>query len=131
MATIRQKKQGIWEVRVFTGRDADGRPTQVSKTVRGGKREAERVAAELSMRRSRAGTKTVGDLMDDWFALNLPTWAPSTARDAASRVKAIKSDPIAHVRLAKLSVADVDRWLARQRRAGRGSASLRNQRGAM
>src|SRR5207302_7897497 len=96
-----------------------------------GKREAERVAAELSMRPSRAGTKTVAELLDEWYALNLPAWAPATARDAASRVKAIKSAPIAGVRLAKLSVADIDRWLARQRRAGRGLASLRNQRGAL
>ena len=39
MATIRQKRPGVWEVRVFTGRNADGRPTQVSKTVQKGLRE--------------------------------------------------------------------------------------------
>src|SRR5207248_774461 len=108
VATIRQKRPGVWEVRVFTGRGADGRPTQVIRSVRGSKREAERVAADLMMRPSSAATKTVGQLLDDWYALNLPSWAPSTARDQASRVKAIKSDPIADVRLAKLAVADVD-----------------------
>ena len=40
MATIREKQPGVWEVRVFTGRDDRGRPTQTSRTVRGGKRDA-------------------------------------------------------------------------------------------
>ena len=40
MATIRERRPGVWEVRVFTGSDARGRPTQLSRPVRGGKREA-------------------------------------------------------------------------------------------
>ena len=47
MATIREKRPGVWEVRVFTGSDARGRPTQMSRTVRGGKRDAQRLAAQL------------------------------------------------------------------------------------
>ena len=47
MATIREKRPGVWEVRVFTGADARGRPTQMSRTVRGGKRDAQKLAAQL------------------------------------------------------------------------------------
>ena len=47
MATLRQRRPGVWEIRVFTGRDASGRPTQISKTVRGSKRDAQRVAASI------------------------------------------------------------------------------------
>jgi len=47
----------VWEVRAFTGRDAQGRPTQVSRTVRGAKRDANRVAAELTVRRSSGAAK--------------------------------------------------------------------------
>jgi hypothetical protein len=50
VATIRERRPGIWEVRVFTGRGEDGRPTQVSRTVWGGKRAALRVAASLESR---------------------------------------------------------------------------------
>ena len=39
----------MWEVRVFTGTDARGRPTQISRTVRGGKRDAQRIAASLEV----------------------------------------------------------------------------------
>ncbi len=47
MATLRERKPGVWEIRVFTGSDSRGRPTQLSKTIHGGKREAQRVAAEM------------------------------------------------------------------------------------
>ena len=77
--TIRERSKGVWEVRAFTGRDAEGRPTQVSRTVRGGKREAERVAAELTLRRgSAAGKVTVSELLDLWMEQHAPTWSPST-----------------------------------------------------
>ena len=61
MATIRKRAEGVWEVRVFVGRDERGKPIQRSKTVHGGKRDAERVAAELETKPSRAGAKTVAD----------------------------------------------------------------------
>jgi hypothetical protein len=40
VATIREKRRGVWEVRVFTGRDDTGKPTQVSRAVQGNKRSA-------------------------------------------------------------------------------------------
>ena len=49
MATIRQRRPGVWEVRVFVGYDERGRPAQVSRTVHGTKRQAQRVAAELTV----------------------------------------------------------------------------------
>lgn len=47
LATIREKRPGVWEVRAFTGSDVRGRPTQLSRTVHGGKRDAQRLAAQL------------------------------------------------------------------------------------
>lgn len=47
MATIREKRPGYWEVREFVGRDASGRPIQVSRPVRGTKKDALAVAAAL------------------------------------------------------------------------------------
>jgi hypothetical protein len=38
--TKRKKRDGVWEVRMFVGRDpVTGRPKQISKTVHGGARE--------------------------------------------------------------------------------------------
>ncbi|GAC1314458.1 MAG: site-specific integrase [Acidimicrobiales bacterium] len=127
MATVRETKPGVWEVRVFTGRDAAGKPTQLSRTVRGTKKDAQRVAAELTLTPSRAAGRTVTTLLDAWVDLNEAAWAPATVRDNKSRVALIKGDPIAGLSLGRLTVADVDRWHGRLRRAGAGDAAIRNR----
>jgi integrase len=132
VATIREKRRRVWEVRVFTGRDANGRPTQISQTVHGGKRDAQRVAAELETRPARAaGGRTIGDVLDAWVVQNLDTWAPSSARDQQSRVRAIQADSIAGIAAARLSVSDVERWHARLRKAGLRDGGIRNQHGVL
>ncbi len=118
----------MWEVRAFTGRNADGHVSHVSRTVHGGKRDAQRVAAELTVRgQTRTGGRTLADLLDEWVELNEASWSTSSKRDQQSRAKFIAADPIAKMGVARLSVADVDRWHTRLRRAGVGEASIRNQ----
>jgi integrase len=133
MATVREKRPGVWEVRVFTGTNARGKPTQVSRTVYGGKRDAQRVVSELELGPGRASSagRSVGDLLDAWVEQNLDTWAASSARDQKSRVRAIKGDVIVKVPLARLSVGDVERWHTRLRRAGMADAGIRNQHGVL
>ena len=76
VATMRERKPGVWEIRVFTGRDSTGRPTQISRTVRGTKREAQRVAASLESRPpSHAAGRTVTDVLTAWRDVNEPVWA--------------------------------------------------------
>ena len=128
MATVRERKPGVWEIRVFTGRDASGRPTQISKTVRGTKREAQRVAATLESRPpSNAAGRTVTDVLAAWRDVNQPVWAESTRRDYESRIARIESDPIAAMPVARLRVADVERWHARMRKTGVGEAAIRGR----
>ena len=118
-------------MRVFTGTDARGRPTQISRTVRGDKRDAQRLAASLEVgpgSASAAGRKVV-DVLDAWIDQNLDTWAPSSARDQQSRVRSIKQDN--EISIAQLSIADVERWHTRLRRAGLQDAGIRNQHGAL
>jgi integrase len=131
MATIRQRRPGVWEVRVFSGNDARGRPTQISRTVRGSRRAAERVAAELELRPAMSAGRTVADVLDLWVDHNRATWSPQSERDQVSRVAQVKKDPIASLRLARLGVADVERWHSRLRRAGAGDGSIRNQHQAL
>ena len=128
MATIRQRRAGVWEVRVFVGYDDRGRPAQVSRTVHGTKRQAQRVAAELTVRPPAASEgRTVADALDAWLETRSPTWAASTVRDQTSRVSLVKADRIACAQLGRLTVADVDRWHARLRSRGVGESTLRNQ----
>jgi integrase/predicted nucleotidyltransferase len=128
VATLRERKPGVWEIRVFTGRDASGRPTQVSRTVRGTKREAQRVAASLESRPpSNAAGRTVTDVLTAWRDVNQPVWAETTRRDYESRIARIESDPIAAMPVARLGVADVERWHARMRKTGVGEAAIRGR----
>jgi integrase len=132
MATLRERRPGVWEIRVFTGRDYAGRPTQVSKTVRGTKREAKRAAAALESRpASHAAGRTVAEVIDAWREVNEAVWSEATRRDYASRAGAIAKDPIAGVGLARLGVGDVERWHARMRKAGVGEASIRSRHGVL
>lgn len=75
--------------------------------------------------------RTVGDLLDLWVSQNEPVWAPSTRRDQLSRAALVKADAIAKISVARLTVADVDGWHARLRRAGAGEGSTRNQHQAL
>ena len=128
VATIRQRRPGVWEVRVFTGRDEKGRPTQTSRTVRGTKRDAEAVAASLTVTPpGRSARRTVSDALEAWLDANEATWAASSKRDARNRARLVLADRIAQLSLARLSVADVERWHAWLRSAGVGEASIRNQ----
>ena len=123
----------MWEVRVFTGSDARGRPTQMSRTVRGGKRDAQRLAAQLesSGGKAKPAGRSVSDVLDEWVKQNIDTWAPSSSRDQQSRVKSLKKDQIARLPLARLTVADIERWHTRLRKAGMADAGIKNQHGVL
>jgi predicted nucleotidyltransferase/site-specific recombinase XerC len=128
MATLRERKPGGWEIREFIGRDSSGRPTQMSRTVRGTKREAQRVAATLESRPpSNAAGRTVTDVLTAWRDVNQPVWAESTRRDYERRIARIESDPIAEMPVARLRVSDVERWHARMRKTGVGEAAIRGR----
>lgn len=128
MATIRERKPGVWEIRAFVGRDAKGRPRQVSRTVHGGKKDAQRVAAEMTVRpATSSAARTLEDLLWEWAGLNEAVWAERTRRDNLSRVRLIITDQIARMQVARLSVAHVERWHARLRAAGVGAAAIRNR----
>src|SRR5579863_6478848 len=129
MATIRERQPGVFEVRAFVGRDNHGRPIQVSRTVRGTKRDARRVAEELSAatNTARGVRTTVGDLLDRWAQSMESSWAPSTLETQRNRIGQLKADPIASVTLARLTAPDVDAWHVRLIRRGVGESSIRNQ----
>ena len=132
MATIRERKPGVWEVRVFAGRDTSGRPVQTSRTVRGTKREAMRLAASFDSRpATHAAGRTVADILNAWVEVNQEVWAESSRRDQEGRVRKVLADPIALVPLSRLGVADVEQWHARMRRAEIGELSIRNRHGVL
>lgn len=116
-------------MRAFAGRDLNGRPVQVSRTVRGSKKDAQRLAAELTLRRPTAAVArvTVAEMLDLWAETMRGTWAPQTERDQLSRIRRVKSDRIALIPLSRLTAVEVDRWHARLARQGLGEGAVRNR----
>jgi hypothetical protein len=96
MATIREKRPGVFEVREFVGRDAKGRPKQLSRTVHGTIKDARKLASELTVRPStpEGASSTLGELLDLWAAANGAFWAPSSAQHYQSRMQLVQVDPI-------------------------------------
>jgi integrase len=82
---IRQRG-AAWELRVFLGYDpVTAKQRYTYRTVRGGKREAQRVLAEMITDAERGLTprsaSTVGELLEAWFELAAPDFSPSTVKD--------------------------------------------------
>jgi hypothetical protein len=114
-------------VRGYTRRDVDGKSTQVSRTVYSTKKDAELAAAELTVKPARnAGGRKLRQLLDEWIDIKTPGWADLTIRDQTSRAKQVATDPIGSMSVASIGVSDVDRWVARLRKAGWGGA-IRNR----
>ncbi len=71
MAQITARGRNKWLVRVFLGRDGQGRRQFKTRTITGGRKDAERWAVEVERDRDLAGTGaavlsvTVGELLDD------------------------------------------------------------------
>jgi len=69
--TLTEVRPGVWRVRVYVGRDGNGRPVQVSRSVHGGKRDAQTALAKLvtevhtglAMRTN----ATIARLLDRWL----------------------------------------------------------------
>src|SRR5258708_36809405 len=90
---MREKRPGVWEVRAFRGKDERGRPPQVSRTVHGTKRDAQRAAAETTLRPPKSARRTVADLIDLSLEQHEPVWTPSTTRDPGSPAAGRMQDP--------------------------------------
>lgn len=116
-------------MRAFAGRDLSGRPVQVSRTVRGTKKDAQRLAAELTLRRPTVAVArvSVSEMLDLWAETMRGSWAPQTERDQLSRIRRVKDDRIASMSLSRLSAVEVDRWHARLARQGLGEGAIKNR----
>lgn len=135
MATVKERKPGVWEARVFVRpRDGESRGRQVTKTFKGGKRDvAPRVAdweREVQGAAAAGVGLTVGRLLQLWQEAKAPQWQPTTAREHKHRSAAVARD-LGAVRLTDLDPMRVDAWLARLRREGVGEGAIRGRVGTL
>ena len=98
--SVRRRDRGVWEVRIYLGRDVEsGKKRYQSRTVRGSKREAERLCRELvaeaeegqAERAADSDLQTVSSWLDEWWVTKRTSIAPTTASSWGSSVDYLKS----------------------------------------
>jgi integrase len=111
--TLRERTPGVWQVRAYAGRDEQGRPIQLAKTVHGGRRAAHAALAALVTEIGDRGApitggSTVGELLDRWLEHIRPQREPGTIRGYLSTIKRIKP-VLGDVQVSKLTAQHLDR----------------------
>jgi len=110
-----------WRLRVFTGRDAAGRPVQVTRTFKGTKRQAQSALAkfvsdvESGQAPLTRDLTTVAGLLDRYIEDQVAVLQPGTVRGYRDKARRLKAS-FGPVRLSKLTAQQLDRtyrsWLA-------------------
>ena len=74
-----------------------------------------------------AAGRTVADVLNAWAEVSDATWAASSRRDQRSRIRSVLADPISAMAVARLGVADIERWHARMRKSKVGETAIRSR----
>ena len=113
-----RKRGDAWELRVYVGVDAvTGKKRYATKSIRGGKRDAERALVELAAdaqrgKLSRTNT-TVAELLDAWFDQASQDFSPKTVVETRGFIDRNLRPALGTVPLTRLKAADLDRYYTR------------------
>lgn len=110
-----RQRGSAWELRVYLGADpVTGKQRYATKTVRAGKREAQRLLNEMKVEAERGlatrTTATVGELLDRWLELAREDFSPKTTREVVGYIERNLRPALGDVRLSKLTTASLDRY---------------------
>ena len=120
-----RRRGEAWELRVFLGVDpATGKKRYLSRSVRCGKRDAERTLAQMVLEAEgghnhRAST-TVGELLDAWLAQASRDFSPKTVLETSGFIERTIRPALGSVPLTKLRPAEIDRFYVRLQAPGGG-----------
>lgn len=130
---------GVWRLRVYVGRNANGSPVQRSKTVRApgknpkpnaGTRVADvelaKMVAEAAKGNRATGTETVGELLAQFLEhAKARDRSPTTIRKYESIVKNVLRPELGKIKLGKLTARDLDRLYAKLTAKGNKGTTVR------
>ena len=142
--SIRERQPNVWELRVFLGRDANGKVRHGYQTFRGGKRAAERELSRLVAAAEDepvpppvveaprwSDRTTVNDAIQGWKDNGWEDLSPSTVRRYENMWMKHVHGSIGNERLATLSPYDVEKYFRRLKADGLAEASVRQIRALM
>ena len=119
---MRQRGES-WELRAYLGRDpVTGKKRYTTKTVRGGKREAQRTLAAMVTDAERGlaprTSATVADLLAAWFDQAAKDFSPTTVKETRGYIDRSLLPGLGDRPLGKVTAAELDRFYGRLREAG-------------
>lgn len=129
--------RGVWRLRVYAGRRANGTPIQLSKTVHGPEakpgsgtrladRELAKMVAKVASGSGVTGAATVSDLLDRWLDhCDSLGRSPTTMRKYRQIAEAVVRPELGKIRLTKLTAADLDRLYAKLTAKGNKATTVR------
>ena len=130
--TKRKKREGVWEIRAYIGRDpVSGKPRQVSKTVHGGARAADNALRDLVEKQAPSRTDgvgtTVSQLLDRWLEecdrLDL---SPTTMRTYRAQIETTIRPRLGKLPLNRLTSKHLDEMYGAMKADGRAAKTIRN-----
>jgi len=113
---LEERTPGHWRIRVFIGRDTTGKRRYLSRTVEGGKKDAEHELRELlgkkrQGRLTRPARRALAVYLEEWLEEAVkPRVRARTLRFYREEVDLYVKPELGPVRLDRLTTMDVQRW---------------------
>jgi integrase len=120
---LQQRGPSSWRIRVFLGRDEAGKKRYLERTVRGTKREAQRVMARLVTevdegRHVAAAASRFGDVLERWLEVKATVVEPTTLASYRWIATTYLSPRLGSLQLDKIRALDLDTFYAQLRTSG-------------
>lgn len=133
---MRSRSDGIWELRVYIGRDKiTGKPRQKSRTFRGSEREAETALAamvtEVAQGKHGGTNATVNDLLDAWLKEIKNGVSPATLAVYKDSVRGHLKPALGHMKVSKLEVQHLDNLYRAMENGGKSPYVVRQAHAAI
>lgn len=136
--SVRQRRPGVWELRIFIGRDELGRVRHRHVTVEGSKRSAERELARLVAGQDKeperlatraeaawGPTTTINDAIEGWRQNGWADLSPNTVRGYQGVWDRHVRKSIGKRRIASLSPYDIEQFFRQLKESGAGKTTVR------
>jgi len=125
---MRERRAGVWELIVQLPRDpATAKTSQVSRSVHGTKREAQRalaaLVAEVSAGKVTSSGETLGGLLQRWLDQKCEQLSPTTAREYRRLTRTLIEPALGSLPLRKVTTQRLDAFYAGLSRQRQLSAS--------
>jgi integrase len=134
--TMTEVRPGVWRLRVYAGRRANGTPVQIRRTVEAkearlgaGKRLAERelatMVAKVSKGNVTTSSETVGELVEAWLDHIEPNRSPTTIRKYRDIADHVVVPELGKIKLQALTARQLDTLYSKLTAKGNKATTVR------